>query len=413
MGDSSGKQVKLDNRSHRGLDGLNFFVAAMQTAFGAFVTVYLVRNHWPSQAIGFALTISTLSSLVSQAPAGAFIDSIQDKRRAVRLGTIGVGAAALLLALTPAKAAVYLAQGLQGLASSLIGPGIAAISLRMVGHAAFSERVGRNARFASIGNGLTAGVMGFAGAYFEPVSIFWLTAALTVPALLALLLVGAESAEKPVADGTGSEESGPDDSRITWTGLKGLFLDRRLLTFAVCIVLFFVSNAAIMPGVAVRVTRQHPELSTLIVAATILLPQAIVAITSPWIGRTAEETGRRPLLLFGWALSPLQGLLFATLSGPYALVTCQVLNGFSGAVFGVMMTVVASDLTRGTGRFNLTLGALGVAISIGASLSTSFAGVVAGAFDPEVAYLALALAGLCGLLLLWFGMPETRRTAAE
>src|SRR5262249_29174601 len=94
--------------------------------------------------------------------------------------------------------------------------------------------------------------------------------------------------------------------------------------------------------------------------------------------------------------------------GPFVLVICQVLNGFSGAVFGVMMTVVAHDLTHGEGRFNLTLGALGVAISIGASLSTAFAGVMAAAFGGTVAYLALARAGLCGLLLLWFAMPETR-----
>ena len=83
------------------------------------------------------------------------------------------------------------------------------------------------------------------------------------------------------------------------------------------------------------------------------------------------------MLLFGWGLLPLQGVLYAIFSGPYipyALLICQVLNGFSGAVFGVMMTVVANDLTRGTSRFNLTLGALGVAISVGASLSTFFAG---------------------------------------
>jgi hypothetical protein len=73
-----------------------------------------------------------------------------------------------------------------------------------------------------------------------------------------------------------------------------------------------------------------------------------------------------------------------------------------------MMTVVANDLTRGTGRFNLTLGALGVAISVGASISTLFAGTVAAAFGGKVAYLGLALAGLCGLLLLWIGLPETR-----
>lgn len=95
---------------------------------------------------GFALTVSTVSSLISQVPAGDFIDSIKGKRQAVCLGAIGVGIASLLLALTPAKPAVYFAQALQGLASSLISPGIAAISLASVGHAAFGERVGRNTR---------------------------------------------------------------------------------------------------------------------------------------------------------------------------------------------------------------------------------------------------------------------------
>jgi MFS family permease len=88
-------------RSLLGLDGVNFSTAAMQTGFGAFVTIHLVANHWTTEAIGFALTLSTVSSLVSQLPAGAFIDSIENKHRAVRLGTIAVGIAALLLSLTP------------------------------------------------------------------------------------------------------------------------------------------------------------------------------------------------------------------------------------------------------------------------------------------------------------------------
>jgi MFS family permease len=129
---------------------------------------------------------------------------------------------------------------------------------------------------------------------------------------------------------------------------------------------------------------------------------------SPWIGRTAQRSGRRPMLLLGWGLLPPQAMLYATLAGPYTLLICQALNGISGAVFGVMMTLVAADLTRGTGRFNLTLGALGVAISIGASLSTLFAGVTVAAFGGKVAYFGLALVGLCGLLLLWIAMPETR-----
>ena len=162
------------------------------------------------------------------------------------------------------------------------------------------------------------------------------------------------------------------------------------------------------PGVAAQVTRRWPDFATLIVATTILLPQAIVAAISPWIGRIAENSGRRPLLLVGWGLLPLQGLFYATLPGVYALVLCHPLNAVSGAIFGVTMTVVAADLTRRTGCFNLTLGALGVAMSVGASLSTFFTGISAAAFGPRGAALCLALVGLGGVLLLWAGMPETR-----
>ena len=105
---------------------------------------------------------------------------------------------------------------------------------------------------------------------------------------------------------------------------------------------------------------------------------------------------------------PLQGILFATLPGIYALVIGQVLNGFSSAVFGVMMPVVVADLTQRTGRFNLTLGALGMAISIGASLSTFLGGLTATAFGGRIAFLGLAFAGLLGVVLLWIGLPETR-----
>ena len=156
-------RIETATRSNRGLDGVNFFVAAVQTGFGAFITVYLVKNQWPPQAIGFALTVATMSSLLSQLPAGAVLDSIRDKRRAVLLGIVGVGFAALLLCVTAARPAVYIALAIQGLASSVIGPGIAAMSLALVGQAALSERIGRNARFASIGNGLAAGLMGIAG----------------------------------------------------------------------------------------------------------------------------------------------------------------------------------------------------------------------------------------------------------
>ena len=376
-------------------------MAGVQTSFGAFITVYLVKNQWPPEAIGFALTIGTLSSLFSQVPAGAALDSMRDKRRAVLLGIIGVGLAAMLLCVTAARPAVYLALAMQGLASSLIGPGIAAISLALVGQAGLSERVGRNARFASIGNGLAATAMGIAGSYLPVVSVFLTSAVLAVPALLFVSLISRGLQPTP----TGAQ--GENDARLSWQGMKSLLMDKRLSIFAVCVMLFFAASAAMGPGVAGRVTRLWPEFATLIVAAIILVPQAIVAIISPWIGRRAEASGRRPLMLVGWALTSLQGLVYATLPGPFALILGNLLNAFSAAIFGVTMTVVAADLTRETGGFNLTLGALGVAISMGASLSTFSTGISVALFGVRGAALSLALVGLSGLLVLWAAMPET------
>jgi len=397
-------------RGRYALDGVNFFVAAMQAGFGVFVTVYLVQNGWAAEAVGLALTLSTVASLASQLPAGALIDRLGDKRRAVQVGVAGVGVAALLLALSAARPGVYLAQALQGLASSLVAPGIAAISLAAVGHAGLCERIGRNARFASIGGGLTAGVMGLAGSYFQPVAIFWLTAVLALPTLLFVSFTGPPRAARRAEVHAASQEN---ESRPSWEGLKRLLHDRRLLAFACCIVLFFAASAALLPGVAARVTRRYPEFATLIVAGTMLLPQAVTAAIAPWVGRKADRAGRRPLLLLGWSLVPLQAVLYATLAGAYALPIGLMLNGVSSAVFGVMMTIVAADLTRGTGRFNLTLGAFGVAIAVGASLSTLLGGLAVAAFGGSAAFLVLALFGLLGILLLWVGFPETKPVARD
>jgi MFS family permease len=381
----------------------------VQTGFGSFVTVYLVENQWPPEAIGFALTIATLSGLLSQIPAGAALDSMRDKRRAVLLGIAGVGLAALLLCASAARSVVYLALAIQGLASSLIGPGIAAISLTLVGQAALSERIGRNARFASIGNGLTAAAMGIAGSYLPVVSVFLMSAVLSLPALLSLSLINGSRTEPGIAKAALTDAQRQDETRISWQGVKSLLLDKRLSIFAACVMLFFAASAALGPGVAGQVTRRWPQFATLIVAALILVPQAIVAAISPWIGRRAEASGRRPLMLIGWALIPLQGLVYATLSGPFALLLGNLLNAFSAAIFGVTMTVVAADLTRETGGFNLTLGALGVAMSIGASLSTFFTGMSVAAFGVRGAAVGLALVGLCGFTVLWAGMSETRQ----
>ena len=381
----------------RALDLLNFFIADVQTGFGPFVAVYLTMHKWTQVQIGFALTLSTMVALISQLPAGALVDAAHNKRQAAGGALIGVIVAALLMAFWPDELPVLVAQAVHAFSSCVLTPAIAAISLHLVGHAALGERLGRNARFAAIGNGLAAAVMGVTGAYVSSRSVFLLTAALCVPALLALLAIG----------------RGPHARQQTttqlfdWPGLRRLFTNRQLLAFAVCVLLFHMSNAAMLPLLGATVTMRTGTFANLIIAACIMVPQAVVALCSPWVGRSAASLGRRPVLLLGWAALPLRGVLLAVLPGAWLPVAAQAVSGVSGAVFGVMLPLLSADITRGTSHFNLCMGALGLAVSLGAGISTTLGGWIADTAGVEAAFAVLALIGALATLVLWLVMPET------
>jgi MFS family permease len=389
----------LPARGPRALDLLNFFVADVQTGFGPFVAVYLTTHKWTQIQIGFALTVGTVVSLISQLPAGALVDAARNKRVAAGGALLGVITAALLLAIWPTELPVIIAQSLHAVASCVLTPAIAAISLHLVGHAALGERLGRNARFASIGNGLAAAAMGGTGAYLSSRAVFLLTAALCVPALLSLLAIG----------------RGPHARRQTtsqpfdWQSLRQLFTDRRLLIFAACVLLFHLSNAAMLPLIGGAITMRSGDFANMIIAACIVVPQGVVALCSPWVGRSAASMGRRPVLLLGWAALPLRAVLLAVLPGAWLPIGAQAISGISAAVFGVMFPLLAADITRGTSHFNLCMGALGLAMFLGAGLSTTLGGWIADAFGVPLAFMVLAFIGLLGTLVVWLAMPETRR----
>ena len=86
------------------------------------------------------------------------------------------------------------------------------------------------------------------------------------------------------------------------------------------------------------------------------------------------------------------------------------MDGVGAGIFGVVSVLVIADLTRGTGRFNLTLGAISTAVGIGAALSQ----VIAGSIVHHVGYRAgfpfLAVVASAALAILYFFMPETRNT---
>jgi hypothetical protein len=79
------------------------------------------------------------------------------------------------------------------------------------------------------------------------------------------------------------------------------------------------------------------------IAALIIVPQLLVGLLAPWVGRSAEKHDRKPLLLLGFAALPVRAVLFALISNPLALIAVQLLDVITGAVLGVL-TAVASPM---------------------------------------------------------------------
>jgi MFS family permease len=140
----------------------------------------------------------------------------------------------------------------------------------------------------------------------------------------------------------------------------------------------------------------------------IIVPQIVVAAFSPWVGFHSEKRGRRPLLLIGFGIEPIRAALLAFTTGYPFLIVAQVLNGITGAIIGVLTVLVITDLTVGTGRFNLAQGAVGAMSGVAASLSTLATGYLVQAFGPASGYLSITVVAGAATALIWVFVSETK-----
>jgi predicted MFS family arabinose efflux permease len=395
-------------QSLRGLDWFIFFLADVQTGFGPFIAVYLTTQKWTQVEIGLVLSIGGLVGLIGQMPGGAIVDAARSERLVAGLAVAAIGVSALGYAAFPIFAVVISAATLHAAASCVLGPAIAAISLGLVGPFAIGERLGRNARYASLGNGVAAAVMGTCGYFLSSRSVFLVTFVLAIPTLLALSRIREREIDAAQAHGAVAREV-PDAKA---TSVFNLVRQGPLLIFAGSVLLLQLANAAMLPIMAGVVTTRSSKWAPILIAACIIVPQAIVALTSPSVGRKAQQWGRRPLLLLGFAALAIRGVLFATVHDPYLLVAAQVFDGITAAVFSVMIPLIVADVAFGSGHFNLAQGIVGTAVGIGASLSTVLAGYVSDKFGSSIAFMGLAGVAAMGLAMIWFVMPETRKSSA-
>lgn len=398
-------------RTARALDALNFFLADVRDGLGPYLAVYLLAvHHWDQAETGLVLSIAGFAGLLAQVPAGALVDRLQAKRGLLAAAAITVTVVCLAIPLWPSFWPVALAQLASGAASAVFPPVIAAITLGLVGHAAFTRRTGRNEAWNHAGNAFAALGAGLLSLWWGPIAVFALLGGMALASLGAVLAIPGREIDHDLARGL--DAAAADGAREQPSAWGALLTCRPLLIFAVSMALFHLANAAMLPLVGQKLAQQDLNRGTALLSACIVGAQ-IVMVPMAWlVGARADGWGRKPFFLAGFAVLAARGALYTVSDDPYWLLAVQAMDGVGAGLFGALLPIVVADLTRGTGHFNVSLGAVATAQGIGAALSNIAAGWVTVQAGYDAAFLCLAGVAVLGGLLFALAMPETRPATA-
>jgi MFS family permease len=395
------------------LDALNFFLADVRDGLGPYLAIYLLTEQkWDQASIGVVMSVAALAGIVAQTPAGALIDRSTAKRGLMIAAAIVVTMACLTLPFIAKFEWVAATQAIAGAAGAIFAPAVAAVTLGIVGPKAFAKRIGRNEAFNHAGNAVAATLAGISAYFFGAVVVFWLLAAMAIASIFATLSIPADAIDDHVARGLDGTTEPDADHRDKPSGFRVLLTCRPLLIFAAASVLFHFSNAAMLPLVGQKLALVNKELGTTLMSVCIVAAQMVMVPVAILVGRNADSWGRKPIFATALAVLALRGALYPLSDNPYWLVGVQLLDGVGAGIFGALFPLVVADLTRGTGHFNVSQGAIATAAGLGGALSAAAAGFIVVAAGYSAAFLFLAAIAAVGFGLFVAMMPETGPNAA-
>jgi predicted MFS family arabinose efflux permease len=402
-------------RANHALDAANFFLADVRDGLGPYLAIYLLTEQkWDEASIGAVMSVATIAGIVAQTPAGALVDATRAKRLVMVVAAIIVTLASLLLPVMSSFWPVAISQGIAHAAGVIFPPAISAVSLGVVGHHAFARRVGRNETFNHAGNAAAAAIAGAAAYALGPSAVFYLMAVMSLGSMASVLAIPERTIDHDLARGLHEHDRGQDGASAAQpSGLGILLTCRPLLIFALCVALFHLSNAAMLPLVGQKLALQDKNIGTSLMSACIVAAQIVMVPMAMLTGRKADRWGHKRFFLAALAVLPLRAVLYTLSDAKAWLVAVQLLDGVGAGIFGAIMPVIVADLMRNTGRFNVAQGAVITAQAIGAALSTALAGMVVVHAGYSVAFLALGAIAAIGLAACWLLLPDTGDRGAQ
>jgi MFS family permease len=398
----------------RALDALNFFLADVRDGLGPYLAIYLLTEQkWDEASIGIVMSVAALAGIIAQTPAGALIDRSTAKRALMVTAAILVTLSCVALPLIHRFELVAATQAIAAAAGAIFAPAVAAVTLGIVGPRAFARRTGRNEAFNHAGNAVAAAIAGATAYLFGPIVVFWLLAVMAVASIFATLSIPSGAIDHHVARGLDDTTEKGGARHDTPSGFQVLLTCRPLLIFAVATVAFHFSNAAMLPLVGQKLALVNRDLGTTLMSVCIIAAQMVMVPVAMLVGHKADVWGRKPIFTAALAVLMLRGMLYPLSDDAYWLVSVQLLDGVGAGIFGALFPLVVADLTRGTGHFNVSQGAIATAAGLGGALSTAAAGLIVVKAGYSAAFLFLAGVAAAGLIGFAAMMPETLRRAQD
>jgi MFS family permease len=397
------------SRSLWALDSLNFLMADVQNGLGPYLAVFLKgAQNWSASDIGIAMAVSNIAGAASQIPAGMLVDALRIKRLLVAAAALITVAGCLVIAFRPELAWVAGAQVAIGAAAAVLPPALAALCLGLVGHQRMPAQLGRNQAFSHAG-AFSAAILISAGSRLWGYSwIFYLLCAFAAGMVAAVFSIHEGDIDHQLARGGDGDRPGAEHSEPI--NVRDVLSYRNLLVFLGAVILFHFGNAAMLPMAGQVLARTHPGTDTLALSACVVVAQLVMTGVALTVGRALQAGyGRKTIFLVMLAVLPVRGVLFALFTtNPWAVVVIQVLDGVAAGIFSVLAVIIADDLMRGTGRFNLAQGLVALSVGIGAGLSNLTSGFVVQWLGYPSGFLYLAIIAFGGLIFCAAFMPETR-----
>jgi MFS family permease len=431
---------------------VSFSLGQLGDGLNIFQGIYLVGVGWEEGAVGTALSLMGLTSLMMQPFAGNWVDTTTIDRRwfLVLASIITACSASTILFVHPTQlnhALIYTSKFVEGIASSFIIPCLAALTMASFGPTHFDEVMASNIYWGHVGSVAAAVLAGIVAVVSFP-HVEYSFLVIGGSALVAIIFVRYLPQGNPLW-GRGLDMSSPTDSDTEAGNSRSEDSDdyeipmettplapsnstrddtpqvasywqvlTEYKTLILCVTGFFYhfanANVLLVLGEImgqggkeqVGLTRYAIPLT----AGAIVTAQFTMAVATYVAGEYTEKGwGRKPLFLIGIASLPIRCALIILLkdAGHQYLVATQILDGVGGGLFGVIHPFIVADITFGTGRFNAVMGLTASAFGLGATLSNFLGQRVAEHFGYVHSLMGSFVLSFVPIIIFAMFMPET------